>query len=307
MYTNIKSTKTLTILSIILFLINFNVHAAAADVAEKIGECTLALNKGDLKSAVKASKEILKLDPKNREGWLCNGRALGGEGQYAEAVSALEAAVANSPADFDGIIAYLFLGNLHKDNNKNVEAIAAYEKSIKISEAEKNDKYKRISLNLMAEAQTQNKDLDAALTSYLSGSKLAQNDNERADSFERLATTYSALGQYDYAIEYQIKGVSMQQKAGTLDQYANANLALGNIYIAAKNYADAEKTFANLAKFSNDQGGAYFEAKADVGLAQTKAASGDAAAAKMWIEKAKTIAKDTKDKALAQEIDLATK
>ena len=133
------------------------------------------------------------------------------------------------------------------------------------------------------------------------------NDNERADSFERLASTYKALGQYDQAIEYQIKGVSMQQKAGTLDQYANANLALGTIYIAAKDYANAEKTFANLAKFSNDQGGAYFEAKADVGLAQTKRASGDATAAKVFADKAKTIAKETKDNALEQEIELSIK
>jgi tetratricopeptide (TPR) repeat protein len=249
----------------------------------------------------------LKLDPKNHDGLQCNGRALGAQGKYAEAESALEASAVNTSDGFEQIISYLFLGNLHKDKQKNAEAIAAYEKSIKICEVEKNDKYKRISLNLMAEAQTQSKDYNAALTSYLAGYKLAMNDNERADSLERLAATYKALGQYDLAIEYQLKGVNMQKKAGTLDQYANANLALGDIYIAAKDYANAEKTFANLAKFSNDQGGAYFEAKADVGLAQTKIASGDAAAAKVFVEKAKTIAKDTKDKALEQEIEQATK
>ena len=290
-----------------LFLFSLSAIANTTEVGEKLGECTAALNKGDLNTAVKSSTDLLKLDPKNHDGLQCKGRALGAQGKYAEAVSALEASAVNTTDGFEQIISYLFLGNLHKDNNKNVEAIAAYEKSIKICELEKNDKYKRISLNLMAEAQAQNKDFNAALTSYLAGSKLAMNDNERADSFERLASTYKALGQYDQAIEYQIKGVSMQQKAGTLDQYANANLALGAIYIAAKDYANAEKTFTNLAKFSNDQGGAYFEAKADVGMAQTKRASGDATAAKVFVDKAKTIAKETKDNALEQEIELSIK
>jgi tetratricopeptide (TPR) repeat protein len=301
------SQITLTLIFSSLFLFSLPVNANSADIAEKLGECTAALSKGDLNTAVKTSTELLKLDPKNHDGLQCNGRALGAQGKYAEAVSALEASAVNTSDGFEQIISYLFLGNLHKDNNKNAEAIVAYQKSIKLCEAEKNDKYKRISLNLMGEAQAQSKDYNAALVSYLAGSKLAMNDNERADSLERLAATYKALGKYDEAIENQLKGVNMQKKAGTLDQYANANLALGDIYIAAKDYANAEKTFANLAKFSNDQGGAYFEAKADIGLAQTKIASGDATAAKEFVEKAKVIAKETKDKALEQEIEQATK
>jgi tetratricopeptide (TPR) repeat protein len=308
---NISPVKLIQVTLILifnaLFLFSLSASANSADVAEKLGECNAALSKGDLNTAVKSSTELLKLDPKNHDGLQCNGRALGAQGKYAEAVSALEASAVNSGDGFEQIISYLFLGNLHKENNKNAEAIAAYEKSIKICEAEKNDKYKRISLNLMGEAQTQSKDYNAALASYLAGSKLAMNDNERADSLERLASTYKALGQYDLAIEHQLKGVNMQKKAGTLDQFANASLALGDIYIAAKDYASAEKTFANLAKFSNEQGGAYYEAKADVGLAQTKAASGDAAAAKVFVDKAKTIAKDTKDMALEQEIEQAIK
>ena len=305
----LQKISQLTLILIVnsLFLFSLSANANTTEVAEKLGECTAALNKADLSTAVKSSTDLLKLDPKNHDGLQCKGRALGAQGKYTEAVSALEASAANTTDGFEQIISYLFLGNLHKDNNKNAEAIAAYEKSINICELEKNDKYKRISLNLMAEAQAQNKDFYAALTNYLAGSKLAMNDNERADSFERLASTYKALGHYDQAIEYQIKGVSMQQKAGTLDQYANANLALGDIYIAAKDYANAEKTFANLAKFSNDQGGAYFEAKADVGLAHTKTASGDTNAAKVFVDKAKTIAKVTKDNALEQEIELSIK
>ena len=298
---------TLAIIFNALFSLSLMANANTADIAEKLGECNAAFSKGDLDKALNSANTLLKLDPKNHNGLQCKGRALGAQGKYADAVSELNASAANTTDAFEQIIAYLFLGNLHKDNNKNTEAITAYEKSIQICVAEKNDKYKRISLNLMGEAQVQNKDLNAALNSNLAGLKLAMNDNERADSLERVASTYKALGQFDLAIEYQLKGVNMQKKAGTLDQYANANLALGDIYIAAKDYANAEKTFVNLAKFSNEQGGTYFEAKADVGLARTKVASGDAAAAKVYVDKAKKIAKDTKDSALAHEIELTTK
>lgn len=304
----VKLTQiTLLIIVNALFLFSLSATANTAEVAEKLGECNAALSKGDFNKAINSASDLLKIEPKNHNGLQCKGRALGAQGKYVEAVSELESSAANTTDAFEQIIAYLFLGNLHKENNKNTEAIAAYEKSINICAIEKNDKYKRISLNLMGEAQVQNKDLNAALSSNLTGLKLAMNDNERADSLERVAATYKALGQFDLAIEYQLKGVNMQKKAGTLDQYANANLALGDIYIATKDYVNAEKTFVNLAKFSNDQGGAYFEAKADVGVARTKIASGDMAAAKVYVEKAKTIAKNTKDNALAQEIELTTK
>ena len=307
MNTKIISSKTLIKNFTVLFFIGLSINANAYELSDEVATCTLAINKGDYVKAAKTSAEILKLEPNNRDGLICKGRALGAQGKYEEALSALELAEVNTQPGFDEIISYIFIGNLHKANHKYAEAITAYEKSLKVSELETNDKFKRINLNLIAETHAQNNDLNAALASYLEGSKLANNDNERADSYERLAVTYTALGQYDSAIEYQLKGVLMQQKAGTLDQYANANLSLGHIYILAKDYANAEKTYTKLAKFSKDNGGAYYEAKSDLGLAQTKIASGDAAAAKPWVDQAKLIAQETKDKALEQEIELAIK
>lgn len=303
-------TNTLIKTFITLFFISFN--ANAQDLSEKTAACNAALDKGNITNAIVVSDEILQLEPNNRDALLCKGRALGAQspaaqGKYEAALSALELAAKQSKSGFDEIISYLLIGNLHKANNKNVEAIASYEKSLKASEAEKNDKFRLINHHLMGEAHTQNNDLNAALASYLAGSKLTKNDNERADNFERLGASYSALGQHDKAIEYQLKGVLMQKSVGTLDEYANASLALGRIYVAAKEYANADKTYSNLAKFSNENGGAYYEAKANVGLALSKIASGDAAAAKTWIDHAKLIAKETKDQALALEIDQAIK
>ena len=124
-----------------------------------------------------------------------HGRALGAQGKYEDALNALKMAEKQSDTGFEKILAHIFIGNLHAKNNKTAEAIASYEAGIKICDAEKYmDKYKRINLNLIGDAHAQNKDLNAALASYIEASKLAMNDNERANDFERLGSTYSALG-----------------------------------------------------------------------------------------------------------------
>lgn len=308
------STNTLIKIFIILFFISFNLNnmVHAQDLSEKAFACNAALDKGNISNAMSVSDEILKLEPNNRDGLLCKGRALGAQspaaqGKYEAALSALEMAAKQSKPGFEEIITYLLIGNLHKQNNKNAEAIASYDKSLKVSEAEKNDKFKLINHNLIGEAHTQNNDLNAALASYLVGYKLTKNDNERADSFERLGITYSTLGQHDLAIEYQLKGMLMQQRSGTLDQYAEASLALGKVYANAKEYPQAEKTYNKLIQFAKDNGGAYYEAKASYGLAQVAAAKGDTSNAKAMMGDALKIAKNIGDAGLATEIETSIK
>ena len=310
----ITSTNTLIKHFITLFFISFNLNniVHAESVSEKSFACNAALDKGNITNAILVSDEILQLEPNNRDGLLCKGRALGAQsqvaqGKYDAALSALEMAAKQSKPGFEEIITYLLIGNLYKQNNKNAEAIASYEKSLKVSEAEKNDKFKLINHNLMGEAYTQNNDLNAALASYLVGYKLTKNDNERADSFERLGITYSTLGQHDLAIEYQLKGMLMQQKSGTLDQYADASLALGKVYANAKEYPRAEKTYAKLIQFAKENGGAYYEAKASYGLAQVAVAKGDTSNAKAMMGDALKIAKNIGDADLATAIETSIK
>ena len=304
------STNTLKKLFIALFFISFN--ASAQDVTEKNAACNTALDKGNVANAIVIADEILLQDANNHNALLCKGRALGAQspaaqGKYEAALSALELAAKQSKPGFEEIISYLLIGNLHKQNNKNTEAIANYEKSLKVSEAEKNDKFKLINHNLMGETQAQNGDLNAALASYLAGYKLAMNDNERADSFERLGATYSALGQHDLAIEHQLKGMLQQQKVGTLDQYADACLAMGRVYVKAKEYPQAEKIYTKLIQFAKDNGGAYYEAKASYGLAQVSAAKGDSGNAKTIMGDALKIAKSIGDSGLATDIETSIK
>jgi len=315
----ITSINTLIKTFITLFFISFNLNniVYAESVSQKAFACNAALDKGNIAHAIVVSEEILQLEPNNRDGLLCKGRALGAQsdgtqspaaqGKYDAALSALELAAKQSKLGFEEIITYLLIGNLHKQNNKNAEAIASYDKSLKVSEAVKNDKFKLINHNLMGEAYAQNNDLNAALASYLMGYKLTKNDNERADSFERLGITYSTLGQHDLAIEYQLKGMLMQQKSGTLDQYADASLALGKVYANAKEYPQAEKTYNKLIRFAKENGGAYYEAKASYGLAQVAAAKGDTSNAKAMMGDALKAAKNIGDAGLATEIETSIK
>jgi tetratricopeptide (TPR) repeat protein len=305
----IIATNTLIKLFTALFFITFNLSniAYAQDFSEKNAACNLALDKGNVATAIVISDEILKQEPSNHNALLCRGRALGTQGKYDEALNAFELAAKQSKPGFDEIITYLLIGNLHLENKKYTDAIASYEKSLKISEAEKNDKFKLINHNLIGEAQAQNNDLNAALASYLAGSKLTKNDNERADSYERLGTTYSALGQHDLAIEHQLKGVIMQKKSGTLDQYANASLALGKVYEKAKEYQNAEKTYTKFIQFAKENGGAYYEAKASYELAQIKVLSGDTASAKVLLADALKMANNLGERDLASEIEVSIK
>ena len=289
-----------------LFLLSFNANADA--LVDKVTACNAALNKADANSALTNADEILKLQSNHRDGLLCKGRALGALGKYDEALSALQTAEKQSQPGFEQVLAHIFIGNLHKNNNKIAEAIASYETSINIGDAEKHmGKYKRVNLNLIGDAHAQNKDLSAALASYTAASKLAMNDNERAEDFERLASTYSALGKNNDAIEYQLKATLMHDKSGTREQFANASVALGRVYEIAKDYPAAENTYAKLLKFSKNNGSAYYETLANYGLARTKASVGDTAGAKTMLADASSMAKNIGETELAAEIDASLK
>ncbi len=290
----------------ILLLISFNANADA--LSDKVSACNAALNKADASSALTNADEILKLQSNNRDGLLCKGRALGALGKYDEALSALQTAEKQSQPGFEQVLAHIFIGNLHKNNNKIAEAIASYEASIKITDTERDmGKFKRVNLKLIGDAHVQNKDFIAALTRYTAASKLAMNDNERADDFERLASTYSALGKNNEAIEYQLKATLMHDKSGTREQFANASVALGRVYEVAKDFPAAENTYRKLLKFSKDNGSAYYETLANYGLAQTKAASGDTAGAKIMLADASAMAKNIGETDLAAEIEASLK
>lgn len=300
-----KLESTLKITFIALILISFN--AISAEVPKEVAACNDAVNKGDAKTALMQSEVILKKNSTDYEGLLCKGRALSLQGKYQDALAAMELAVNSTEDVFAKTVSYILIGNLHKKNNKTEEAVASYTKSIEMCQKNDNKTYTRMNYNFIGDTFFQAKDLNAALDNYLTSVRLSHNDNERAESFERLAKTYNALGNHDKAIEFQLKATVMQKQAGSLTAYADSTLLLGQYFFDAKEYAHAERNYKKLAKFANDKGGAYYEAKANYRLAEVMFANGDKEGAKALFIDARNLAKKVGAKQLALEIETTQK
>ena len=279
-----------------------NVYALSADMAA----CNLALESADVAAAMALASKALNQNKNDKDALICQGRVYSAKGDLAAALAALQLAAKQTTDALDQTIIALVTGNAYKAAKQYDSAIASYEKSLGYAQTAKNQTFARINQNLMADIQFDNKQFAPALALYMAGSKLAANDNERGESFEKIALTQHKLKQHDAAVEYQIKAFMMHEKVGTLDQYAHSGIMLGRYYSLSKNNISATSILNKIIKFSKDQGGAYYEAQASYVLAKVKVASGDIAAAKALVAQANLIAKTSGDQLLADEIKQET-
>lgn len=300
---NLQNTFNSSVIA--LLLLSFNIQAAEVD--PQIIACNSALNKQDYVAAITKANVAIKQNNLAAQGMMCKGRALLGMGKTEEAKAEFISADKKATSDFDKTVANLLIGNMEKEQKHYKEAIQLYEKSLAYALKDDNRNFARVSYNLLGDTYGLLTEYPTSLKYLEEGEKLAMNDNERADSYERLAANYQAQQRFEEAIAYQIKGVTMQQKAGTLDQYAEANLTLGHLYTQSKNYPKAEATLNKLLKFSQDNGGAYYEAKTNIYLAQAKLAQGDSASANQLFAQAKTIAEQIQATDLTALIDTTQK
>lgn len=229
------------------------------------------------------------------EFWLCKGRAQSALKQNAAAQESFKQAIARKPVGLDLISAYLLLGNAQLEAKTHALAIESYQQALKLSEQQEMRRYSRIAHNLMGEAYFEIGEYAESLKAFETGEKLAMNDDERADSYIHEALAYQQMQQTDKAIEYQLKGVLMLRKSGTPDQYAEASLALGKLFVAKKDLVGASKTYQRLMEYAHENGGVFYEAKTAIYWAEVKRAQGDVAGAEQLIKQAETIAAQYKD------------
>lgn len=296
-----KLQVTLSCIVIILFF--NNVYAASSEIIA----CNQAIEKGDNKAALAISANLLSNSKTDIDALICQGRALSAKGDFNAALKSFNAATENSKDAFDKTVSTLLTGQAYKALKQYDQAIANYQLTITNAQASNNRAFARIAHNAIADAYFENNQLALALPEYEIGSKLAENDNERGESYEKIALTHHHMNQHDLALEYQIKAYLMNEQVGSLDQYANSSIELGSYYTITKNYVSAENVLNKIIKFAKEQGGAYYEAKGSYVLAKVKVATGDIPAAKTLIAHAKSIAKNTYDQALNIEIDQETK
>lgn len=276
--------------------------SAAEDIAGKLAECNQAISAGDASKALALAGQVLSKQANNRDALMCKGRAYGGTGKTNEALEALQAAEKLSQQPLDRIIALSLIGNVQKAAGQHDAAIQSYQRSLALSRSEKNVRFERINLNLIGETQVATKQLDSALENFQQGSKLAANDNERADNYARIADVYNKQARHDQAIEYQVKSVLMQERSGDPDSFAGATLELGRMYSDARDYANAEKYINKIIKLGKEQGGPYWEAMGYYYLARSKSSHGQQVEAKTLLAEAQKIGEEIGAQSLNEEI-----
>ena len=279
-----------------------NVSALPVEVVA----CNQALGKSNGIAALNEVAKLLITNKNDKDALICQGRAFLLTGDYKQALEAFNGATENSQNAFDKSVSSLLAGHAHKALQQFDLAIMDYQQTILHATTANNQAFIRLGHSATGDVHAQNSHLEQALTEYRIASKLAENDNERAESYEKIALTYHHLNQHDAALEYQIKAFLMNEQVGNLDQYAHTSIELGRYYSLTKNYVSAENVLNKIIKFAKDQGGAYFEAQGSYILAKVKVATGDIPAAKLLIAHAKALAKTTNDQALDLEIDQET-
>jgi len=296
-----KLHKTLTVIATSLF---FNTIYAASDNASA---CSKAYDQTDFPAALSFANKALDTNKNDKEALICQGRVYSGQGKLDDALKSFNLAEKQATDGFDKMIIALVSGHAYKDAGLYEQAIVSYEQSLQQAKSIKSKAFERVAYQSEGNVYLNSGKYQQALDSYLAGSALTANDNERGESFESIALAHHKLNQHDAALEFQIKAFMMHEKSGTLDQYAHASIELGRYYAAAKNYDRAERTLNKIIKFAKEQGGAYYEAYGYCILAQVKAATGDSATAKTLVDQAKSIAKNSHDQALTEEIEKETK
>lgn len=272
----------------------------------KIADCNQMVKSSSPEKALDLASQLLKKSTKNREVYLCKARAQMSLSRFADAVPTLMIIdqLSNSPNDH--MMALAMLGNAYKGNQQLDQAVASYQKSMDIAKTQKNKSFERITFGLIAETQTLNKQYDEAIISYQSALKLALNDNERADAYEHIASIYNIQQKHNQAIEFQVKAALAYTHYGDLDAQANAGLELGRIYMDAGELEQAEKSINKILKLAVDNGGAYWEAKADLYLAKVKLANHQNNEAEKLLQAAQKINKELGDGLLAEAISAAS-
>lgn len=292
----------ITLTSIFISLFFNNVYAISSDAAD----CNKAYERGDIATATTSAKKALGIDKNDRDALICQGRLLSAKDDLNGAIAAFKAADTFSTDAFDKTVIALVTGHAYKAAKQFPQAISSYQQTIQFAQDAKHKGLERMSHVAIGDIYLEGKQYTQALEAFISANKLDANDNERGESYERIALTHHELNQHDLALEHQLKAYFMHEKAGTLDQYAHSSIELGRYYTIVKNYVSAEKILNKIINFAKAQGGAYFEAKGSCVLAQVRVAMGDVSSAKDLVAHAKSIAKTTNDKALDEEINQET-
>ena len=249
--------------------------------------CEKAIQGNNFKAA---TDEAIKLIKDNAfDGEFCLGKVLVNENKLDDGIKQFEKSekLAQHPAD--QLLAIMFKGLAYKEKNDLNQAFNVFNTGYETAKLgnSKFVQFERRFLIQMGNIQESLKKHEDAYESYAKSLKASSNDEERAESYDKLARSAAHQKYYDRAREYSLKGSVLYKKTGYLGEYAELTLLKAEYEVLDDAYDLAMNTLEELEKLCIDAGGEYYLAKTYIQLHK--------------------LSKDNKDAYLAKATDVANR
>ena len=248
--------KQLTLITFFNLLFFNNVFAYNSE-----NNCEKELSKNDYKKAKQEAEKLIINDPFS--GNFCMAKVLFSENKAQESIALFEKTekLAQHPAD--QMLSIMFKGLAYKENNDLKQALSIFTTGYETAKLgnSKFVQFERRFLIQMGDVKEKEKDNEKAYEYFAMALKSSSNDDERAESYDRLAKSAASQGFYDRAREYSLKGSIMYQKSGYLGEFAELTILKGEYEVLDNDYEKGIRTLKDLEELCIEAGGDYYLAK----------------------------------------------
>ena len=248
--------KQLTLITFFNLLFFNNVFAYNSE-----NDCEKELSRNDYVKAKQEAEKLINNDPFS--GNFCMAKVLFSENKAQESIALFEKTekLAQHPAD--QMLSIMFKGLAYKENNDLKQALSIFSTGYETAKLgnSKFVQFERRFLIQMGDVKEKEKDNEKAYEYFAMALKSSSNDDERAESYDRLAKSAASQGFYDRAREYSLKGSIMYQKSGYLGEFAELTILKGEYEVLDNDYEKGIRTLKDLEELCIEAGGDYYLAK----------------------------------------------
>jgi len=248
--------KQLTLITFFNLLLLNNVFAYNNE-----NNCEKELSNNDYARAKQEAEKLINNDPFS--GNFCMAKVLFSENKAQESIALFEKSekLAQHPAD--QMLSIMFKGLAYKENNDLKQALSIFTTGYETAKLgnSKFVQFERRFLIQMGDVKEKEKDNEKAYEYFAMSLKSSSNDDERAESYDRLAKCAANQGFYDRAREYSLKGSMMYKKSGYLGEFAELTILKGEYEVLDNDYEKGIRTLKELEELCIEAGGDYYLAK----------------------------------------------
>lgn len=248
--------KQLTLITFFNLLLLNNVFAYNNE-----NNCEKELSNNDYAKAKQEAEKLINNDPFS--GNFCMAKVLFSENKAQESIALFEKSekLAQHPAD--QMLSIMFKGLAYKENNDLKQALSIFTTGYETAKLgnSKFVQFERRFLIQMGDVKEKEKDNEKAYEYFAMSLKSSSNDDERAESYDRLAKCAANQGFYDRAREYSLKGSIMYKKSGYLGEFAELTILKGEYEVLDNDYEKGIRTLKELEELCIEAGGDYYLAK----------------------------------------------